>query len=122
MQGSIGTTTYMAVACQKCKSEQVEMNKRGFSLPTMFRTLGNMIGLMLFLLVFYYIGIKTDILVVKTIDGDLDDAPAAATMAIIKGIGILALPLSALLGFLGSSRLIKACKACGFKAMVPKAK
>lgn len=82
----------------------------------MFRALANLIGSIIFLLIFLYIGLKLDVLVVKTMAGELDHSAEVATKTIIWILAIAALPISFLLGFLGSNQRLRSCKECGFKA------
>ncbi|CAM3464405.1 LITAF domain-containing protein [Marinicrinis lubricantis] len=105
-----GTGNVNAVACRKCKSQQVVANKRGYSFAKLFITLGLMIviGILLTMLssvMLWYSSIASSV-----------TGTAVGAFGIIGVISMsLALPVSILVGFVGRSEIVNGCMNCGFK-------
>lgn len=104
------TNNVNAVACRKCKSQQVVANKRGYSFSKLFITLGLMIviGILLTILssvMLWYSSVASSV-----------TGTALGAFGIIGVISMsIALPVSILVGFIGRSEIVNGCMNCGFK-------
>ncbi|WP_337034127.1 hypothetical protein [Paenibacillus illinoisensis] len=110
-----------AVACRKCKSQQVVANKRGYSFANMFKTMGWMWLLPLVLVLgftmwaFYY---NMNVQVGSGVSSTGSEALESllTIIGVICGISIfVSLPVSILVGFVGRSEIVNGCMNCGFK-------
>ncbi len=119
--GRQSNTANKAVACRKCKSQQVVANKRGYSFANMFKTLGWM-GLFPLLLVLigmivaFYVQTNINVSSSGSSTGDGPFGAIVAIIGVICGISIfISLPVSILVGFAGRSEIVNGCMNCGFK-------
>jgi hypothetical protein len=107
-----GSNNANNVVCRKCKSPQIVANRRGFSIAKVLKTLGWMVLFPIILLV-------PMALLGKFLSSS---GVGEVIQAFKEGLGVLylisinlALPVSIILGFVGSSEIVNGCMNCGFK-------
>ncbi len=121
--GAVSQSNTAAVACRKCKSQQVVANKRGYSFANLFKTLWWM-GLFPLILVLigtigaysFHMNVAVGIGGSSTGGGGGVVEGLIAIIGVIFGISIfISLPVSILIGFVGRSEIVNGCMNCGFK-------
>nr|WP_260866474.1 hypothetical protein [Paenibacillus xylanexedens] len=117
-----------AVACRKCKSQQVVANKRGYSFANMFKTMGWMWLLPLVLVLgftMWAVNYNMNVQIGSDVSSKGSGVSSTGSEAleilvtiigVICGISIfVSLPVSILIGFVGRSEIVNGCMNCGFK-------
>lgn len=109
---SNGGSTGSVVVCRKCKSPQIVANKRGYSFANMFKTLGFMTLIPIFILVI----MTLDLQYLLWNSSTSNNEGLLAIILIMCWISlILSIPVSILVGFVGRNELVNGCMNCGFK-------
>lgn len=102
------------IICRKCRSAQIVANKRGYNFSTMFKTLGWMFLLPLFIIVIGTFIVNYYLMHATSSAFFLDDL--IGFFGIICNISlVLSIPVSILVGFVGRSEIVNGCMNCGFK-------